>query len=172
MQMICEGYSNEKAEEFSSMHLKLVRSSSRKEFEEGVKYFKENPVNISSLNGYDENFAEAILDWWPLDWVKVQSFNPMAIIAKTKIPALLIYGENDTQVDPNQGAAAYKQNLQEAENPFYEIKILPNADHNMSLSETGCLKEQRERIRPQIVPGLSDLVTSWLKKINQHLNKD
>jgi hypothetical protein len=171
MQMICEGNTKEKAEEFSRMHLKLIRSSSHEEFLEVIKYFEKNPVNISSLTGYDENFANTIQDWWPLDWVKPQSFNPMGIIAKTKIPVLSIYGENDTQVDPHQGADAYNQVLKMAGNNFFEVKIFPDADHNMSFSKTGCLKEQRERIKSQIVPGLPDFMAEWLNKLSQHLNK-
>lgn len=171
MQMICEGYTEEKAEEFSTMHLKLIRSPSRQEFLERIKYFEKNPINISSINGYDENFAKAIHDWWPLDWVKTQSFNPMGIIAKIEIPVLAIYGEKDTQVDPQQGAEAYRQSLQAAGNRFYEVRIFPDADHNMAFSKTGCLKEQKERTRSKIVPGLTDFIADWLKKLSQHLDK-
>jgi len=171
MQMIYEGYSKEKAEEFSRMHLQLIRSTTRQEFLEKVKYFEENPINISSLNGYDENFAEAIREWWPLDWVKVQSFNPMGIIAKTTIPVLSIYGGKDTQVDPYQGAEAYRQSLKSAGNTFYEVKIFPDADHNMAFSKTGSLKEQKARTESKIVPGLTEFVADWLQKLNRHLDR-
>lgn len=171
MQMICEGYSEEKAEEYSRMHLKLIKSPSHEEFLKRVKYFEKNPINIPSLKGYDESFAERIRNWYPPDWTKTQSFNPMGIIAQTRIPVLAIYGENDTQVDPHQGAAAYQKNLQAAGNPFYEVKILPGADHNMSLSETGCLKEQQQRKKSQMVPALADEVTDWLKKLDRHLDR-
>jgi pimeloyl-ACP methyl ester carboxylesterase len=149
----------------------MIRSSTYKIFLECVSYFRNNPVTLSSINGYDENFAERILKWWPLDWAKSQEFNPMGIIAKTKIPILAIYGGKDTQVDPQQGANAYRQNLNKAGNPFYEIKTFPDADHNMMLAETGCLMEQKERKQWKIVPGLTDYVAGWLKKLNKHLEE-
>lgn len=167
-QLICEGYSLEFAEEFSSMHLKLIRSSSSDEFWEIAAYFEKNPVQIPSLNGYDEDFATRIRNWWPLDWVQHQEFDPMEIIAETKIPVLSLYGANDTQVNPFQGAEAYHQRLQEADNPFYEIKILPDADHNMRFSETGCLKEQSTRTSSHVVPELSGILDSWLGKLQKN----
>ena len=169
MQMICEGYSKEQAEEFSSMHLKLIRSASYEEFLETVRYFEINPVRLTSIKGYDENFADRIRNWWPLDWVKTQSFNPMTIIAHTRIPFLSIYGEYDTQVDPRQGAQAYQAALEKAENPFYEVRILERTDHNMAQSKTGCLIEQQERGKLKIADGLSDLLATWLTKLNLHL---
>jgi len=171
MQMICEGYSEERAEEFSRMHLKLIRSSSHQEFLETIKYFEENPVTISSINGYNENFAEMIHNWWPLDWVITQSFNPMGIIAKIKIPVLSIYGGKDTQVDPHQGTEAYRQSLTKAGNTFFEVKIFPDADHNMAISKTGCLKEQKERKKSRIVTDLTEFLADWLKKLSEHFDR-
>jgi pimeloyl-ACP methyl ester carboxylesterase len=168
--MICEGYSKEKAEEFSRMHLKLIRSSSHQEFLETIKYFENNPINLCSINGYDEDFAQGIYQWWPLDWVKTQSFNPMGIIAQTKIPVLSLYGAKDTQVDPHQGAENYRKSLKAAGNPFYDVRIIPDADHNMALSETGCLKEQKARKKSQIASGLTDLLADWLKKLKKYLD--
>jgi len=172
MQMICEGYPEEKAEEFSRMHLKLIHSSSHQEFLKTIKYFEKNPITLSSLNGYDVNFAKRLPQWWPLDWVKTQSFNPMGIIAQTKIPVLSIYGEKDTQVDPHQGAEAYRESLKVAGNKFFDVKILPDADHNMSHAETGCLKEQKERRKSKMAPGLTELLADWLKKLNKHFDQN
>jgi pimeloyl-ACP methyl ester carboxylesterase len=83
------------------------------------------------LKGYDKDYAKRLPGWWPLDWVQTQSFNPMDIITQTTIPVLSIYGANDTQVDPQQGAKAYRESLEAAGNPFFTVKILPNTDHNM-----------------------------------------
>jgi pimeloyl-ACP methyl ester carboxylesterase len=167
-QLICEGYSEKVAEQFSRMHLKMIRAASYEEFMEAVHYFENNPVKITSIKGYDEHFAERVRNWWPLAWTKAQSFNPMEIIARTTIPVLAVYGENDTQVDPRQGAEAYRNGLEKAENPLYEVVILPEANHNMAYSKTGCLKEQQEQKKSKMVDGLTGILAAWLDKLNQY----
>ena len=166
-QLICEGYSKEKAEEFSRMHLKMIRSGSYEEFMQAIHYFEYNPVQLSSIKGYDEHFAERIRNWWPLNWTKVQSFNPMGIIARMTIPVLAVYGENDTQVDPRQGAEAYRRSLEAAGNLLYEVVLLPDANHNMAYSKTGCLIEQQEQKRSHMVDGLTAILAAWLDRLNQ-----
>lgn len=170
MQLIHEGYSAKQAQEFSAMHLRLIRSTSKQEFMETVKYFETNPVNIPALNGYDENFAKSLQDWWPLNWTMTQSFNPMDLIAKIKIPVFLMYGAKDTQVDPYQGAEAYRKSLQSAGNQFYEIEIIPNADHNMSFAETGSLREQKERVQSALAPGFVEAIAAWVTKLKTYLD--
>lgn len=166
-QMICEGYDSEFAEEFSSMHLKLIRSPTYEEYLENVAYFDSNPVNIPSLNGYDDSFATRIRNWWPLDWAQPQEFDPMEIVANTRLPVLSLYGEHDTQINPFQGAEVYKQRLQEAGHPLSEVHMLTHADHNMWFSETGCLKEQQKQTGQQVVPELAETVDKWLRKLRE-----
>jgi pimeloyl-ACP methyl ester carboxylesterase len=170
MQLIYEGYSKEKAEEFRRMYLRLIRSANYQEFLETIRYFENNPVHISSLNGYDENFAKSLHDWWPLDWTKAQSFDPMELMKGVKIPALIVYGVKDTQVDPHQGADAYKNVFRAAGNPFYEVISIPDADHNMFLAMTGSLKEQKERNHSELSPVLVENVRKWLTKLKHHLD--
>lgn len=170
MQLQNEGYRN--AEEWSRMHLKLIRSPNYPEFLRNVEYFKRHPIHISSLKGYDSTFAESLHEWWPLDWTKPQSFDPMTLMTNVKIPALILYGDKDTQVDPVQGAAAYQKALWTAGNPFYLVKTIPNADHNMAFAVTGSLKEQQSRKRSELAPGVVETVLEWVRELPSRLSTE
>ncbi len=166
MQMICEGYPEQRAEEFRVMHLAMMNSQNKQEFLEYAKYFQANTVNLSSINGYDENFGENVNNWWPLDWAAYQSFDPMEMLVDVNIPVLSIYGDKDTQVNPTQGAAAYRKCLASAPTELFEVVVLPETDHNMMLAETGCLSEQRAREKWVLNPELPKIIDKWLSNFN------
>jgi hypothetical protein len=170
MQLQNEGYRN--AEEWSRMHLKLIRSPNYPEFLRNVDYFKRHPIHIPSLKGYDSTFAESLHEWWPLDWAKPQSFDPMTLMTDVKIPALILYGDKDTQVDPVQGADAYRKALRTADNPFYLVKTIPNADHNLAFAVTGSLKEQQSRKQYKLAPGVVDIVAEWVRELKLRLSTE
>lgn len=170
-QMLCEGYSEKEAETFRSTFLELLQSDSHEDFLNTLEYFREHPIDIPSLHGYDRDLASKLETWWPLDWVSAQDFNPMGIIRETKIPVLSIYGANDAQVDPVQGAGAYRTSLESAGNGFFEVTVIEHADHNMSVSKTGCLKEQQERQGFEMAPELPVIVTAWLERLAVQLSK-
>ena len=95
-------------------------------------------------------------------------WNPVEVIEHTTIPVLAFFGEKDTQIDPIQGARAYEEALERAGNPSFRIELIPGADHNIILSETGCLDE-RER-RPlngwtNYAPEYLDTLEEWLKNL-------
>jgi hypothetical protein len=52
------------------------------------------------------------------------SWNPMEVMERVTIPVLALFDERDTQVDPIQGA-----------------------DHNMIVTETGCISESDKRLQ-------------------------
>jgi len=65
-------------------------------------------------------------------------WNPVKVIEQVKIPILAIYGEMDRQIDPLQGAYAYRKALGQAGNPHSRVEVFPNANHGIAVSETGC----------------------------------
>jgi pimeloyl-ACP methyl ester carboxylesterase len=72
-------------------------------------------------------------------------WDPMAVIERTTIPVLAVFGELDTQVDPIQGAEAYGAALAQAGNEHSRVELIPGTDHNIILSRTGCLSERNRR---------------------------
>ena len=69
-----------------------------------------------------------IQGWW----------NPIEVIEGTTIPVLAIFGDKDRQIDPLQGAYAYRQALAKAGNPYSRVEVFTSANHGIMTSETGC----------------------------------
>ncbi|MCJ7537914.1 MAG: alpha/beta hydrolase [Anaerolineales bacterium] len=95
-------------------------------------------------------------------------WDPIEVIEQTTIPVLAFFGEKDTQVDPFQGAKAYREGLERAGNPNFRVKLIPDTDHNIILSETGCL-EEREKKWPRewtkYAPEYLDILEEWLREL-------
>lgn len=98
------------------------------------------------------------------------NWNPIEVIEKTKIPVLAFFGEKDTQVDPFQGAQAYREALERAGNPNFRVELIPGVDHNLIISKTGCLEERRRRSRRgwQNYPMIYlDTLEEWLRNLHK-----
>ncbi len=65
-------------------------------------------------------------------------WNPVPVFSQIKIPVLAIFGDQDRQGDPLQGAYAYRKALGEAGNPKSRVEVFPNANHGIFTSKTGC----------------------------------
>lgn len=168
-QMLCEGYSIERASKNIEMFSVLRETTDKKKFDAAVDYFKKNPMIVKSLN-YDSTFSEKAKKWWSDNRTKTGEsyFNPIELIKKIKILIFMVYGNFDTQIDPIQAIEAYKKALHEAGNKYYRIKMLQGVDHNMFLTNTGCLKEISERGRSNnysISSAYLDTITEWLKEL-------
>jgi pimeloyl-ACP methyl ester carboxylesterase len=92
----------------------------------------------------------------------------MKVIERTTIPVLAVFGGRDTQVDPHQGVVAYRAALRKAGNPHSRVELVPDTDHNILLSETGCIAERESRSTagwknyPQ---EYLDLIEEWLTSL-------
>ena len=96
--------------------------------------------------------------------------DPMEVIERTTIPVLAFFGAKDTQADPIQGAQAYQTALERASNPRSRVELIPDADHNLVLSETGCLEERERRPRRKwtnYAPGYLDTLEEWLMELRR-----
>lgn len=85
-----------------------------------------------------------------------------------------MYGANDKQIDPDQAISAYKAACERSENKRLRIVMLPNSDHNMSLSG-GCLKEiealnkgNEYRLDPEYL----ETIKRWIGEINGTMKKE
>ena len=91
---------------------------------------------------------------------------------KRIIPVFTFFGEKDTQVDPIQGADAYKKALTKAGDTNFRVEIIPNADHDIILCKTGSLKERRSRSSKEwqnYAPEYLEMMEEWLKKLKKQL---
>jgi hypothetical protein len=86
------------------------------------------------------------------------------------IGLLFLFGELDTQADPIQGAQAYRAVLERAGNPNFSVELIPGSDHNIIVSETGCLKERNRRWRrgwTNYAPRYLDTLEEWLRELRR-----
>jgi uncharacterized protein len=87
-------------------------------------------------------------------------------------PILAIWGENDLVVPPKKGFETYKKSLVLIGNHNSLLKIIPNADHTLTLNRTGKRSETIKR-REQYVTspkeifatGYVSLMSNWLKTL-------
>ena len=97
-------------------------------------------------------------------------WNPIDVIQQTTIPVLAFFGEKDTQVDPIQSMQAYLGALESAGNLNYRVELIPGADHNIILSETGCLDEREARSSEEWIayaPEYLDILDAWLRELSR-----
>ncbi|MGE5352442.1 MAG: alpha/beta hydrolase family protein [Acidobacteriota bacterium] len=164
-QMLCEGITPEKARKNIEMFSTLRNTTDKATFDRAVSYFKDNPMIVKSL-GYDSLFYKTAEKWWPrvIDEKDESHFNPVSVMENVTIPVYLVYGKNDTQIDPVQAIQAYKDAFAKSGNRYFRIEVLSNSDHNMSLSG-GCLSEISELNKAgtyRYDPEYIKLISSWL----------
>ena len=106
-------------------------------------------------------------EWHVHDPKHIYFWNPIEVIEQVTIPVLAFFGEKDTQVDPSQGAQAYREALERAGNTNYRIYLIPDSDHNIILSETGCLDERESRSRSEWV----NYAPEYLEILQQRLEE-
>jgi len=97
-------------------------------------------------------------------------WDPMQVIEQTTIPVLAFFGELDTQIDPILSAQAYQEALERAGNPNYRVELIPDTDHNIVLSETGCLEERENRPHWQwtnYAENYLDILEDWLRQLRR-----
>jgi pimeloyl-ACP methyl ester carboxylesterase len=82
---------------------------------------------------WQENDPE-IENWW----------NPIEVIEQARIPILVINGDKDTNLDPIQGAYAWRMALELAGNQDSRVELLPGVTHFMTMSDSTCIDKQQE----------------------------
>jgi pimeloyl-ACP methyl ester carboxylesterase len=165
-QMICAGHPAEDAQQLEQQ----IRAFTMAETYEQYVLHKAPLVETAAFKNLAK-FGQRVEitpedDWHPADPKReYYAFDPMTVIEKTTIPILAVFGERDTQVDPVQGAEAYRSALGKAGNPHSRVELIPDTDHNILLSETGCIAERNRRSAAgwsNYPPAYLDLIEEWL----------
>lgn len=166
-QLEFEDVSEEEARQAENNFVQLYLAESFDQYIKHAKPLYDNPVQrrlgfVSAL--WDET------NWKPHSPEEETFFNPIDIIEKILIPVLAFFGEKDTQVDPIQGVDAYKKALIKAGNKNFRIELIPNADHNIILCDTGSMKERQSRSSKEwqnYAPEYLEIMEDWLKELSQ-----
>ncbi len=159
-QILCDGYSAEEAKKAGRYYRQRARARTYREYFEAAEFLDRNPV-VSAMKWGGIKTKERFTPSPPSDQI---FFDPITLVEKVKIPVLAIFGENDTQVDPFQGAKAYEQALKKTANPFTRVVMFPDADHGILLSKSGCMKD---RLGSRgYAPGYLELMRKWLENLS------
>ncbi|MGD8698052.1 MAG: alpha/beta fold hydrolase [Gemmatimonadales bacterium] len=164
-QCLCEGQAASEAQAVEEHFAGLYVAGTYAEYLSHAEPLIANPVVV------DIGFVSAITprdEWQPRDPQGQPFFDPMTLIERTTIPVLAFFGEKDTQIDPFQGAEAYRAALDRAGNADYRVVLVPGVDHSMVISETGCMKERSRRSRTgwrNYAPEYLDPMEEWLRRL-------
>lgn len=87
--------------------------------------------------------------------------NPAEDWQHVRVPVLALFGEADTQVDPEQNAPPLQAALEKAGNPDVTIQVIPGADHLfLNRAENGMHNE--ESIAKGLAPGVKETISGWI----------
>ena len=172
-QATCAGVPEEKADQLKSLRSELDRVRTYETYDEYLQY-RETLDALTALgsNPSDGYKPEVIPEeaWQANDPDNEAWWNPVDVIEQVTIPVLAIFGERDTQVDPIQGAHAYREALEQAGNSASRVEIVPSVNHVMILAETGCMDELAQLVQSGdwiIAPEFLDMQEEWLRDLRR-----
>jgi pimeloyl-ACP methyl ester carboxylesterase len=165
-QMGCYGYAEEGKDELISEIRAFTLARSYEEFVRHRAPFADIP-SFQALGRFGQRVdVPSREEWHPADPAReYYGYDPMDVIRNTDIPILAVFGERDTQVDPIQGAEAWREALAQAGNPHSRVMVFPGTDHNILLTQTGCIEERERRSAAEWKDYPSeylDLIEAWL----------
>jgi len=164
-QLEFEGMTEEEARQAENHFIQIYHAVTFEQYIRHAQPLYDNPVQRKL------GFVSALWDktnWKPHSPEGESFFNPIEIIEKITVPVLAFFGEKDTQVDPIQGAEAYRKALTKAGNTNFRVELIPNADHNIILCETGSMKERNSRSSKEwqnYAPEYLEMMEEWLKRL-------
>ena len=166
----CAGVPQEEAEQMRRLLSEIERVQTYEEYAQYKEQLDALPgMDAAAIFGYRVGVRPEA-EWHEPNLQGEYFWNPMEVIEQTTIPVLAFFGEKDTQIDPVQGAEAYRAALERAGNPNFRVELVPDTDHNIILSETGCLDERERRSRrgwTNYAPEYLDVVEEWLRALRR-----
>jgi pimeloyl-ACP methyl ester carboxylesterase len=165
-QLVCAGFPADRKEWL----IEEIRAATMAEtYEEYVRHMQplvELPAYASLAQFGQRTEVAPESDWHPADpGREYYGYDPMTVIARAAIPILAVFGGNDTQVDPVRGYEMYRELFDRAGHPYSRVELVPGCDHNILLSETGCIEERNRRSRDgwkRYAPEYLDAIEQWL----------
>lgn len=169
-QAVCAGLDREDAARVEALLVAVELATTYDEYLDYKRQLEAYPV-LGTLNELGLTMSPVPEEaWHPPNLDGEYFWDPMQVIEKTPIPILAVFGERDTQVDPLQGAEAYRTALERAGNPLSRVEVIPGTDHTITPSKTGCLAERNSRpaIKARIYPPeYLDLIEAWLRQMQK-----
>ena len=115
------------------------------------------PQNINK-----DEFIENLVKSRTNPWIRYfYNYNPAEEIGIISIPALALYGSNDTQVPPKYNLQPVKEALQKSNSGNYEVVLMQDLNHLFQESKTGQISEYPE-IEETMSPKVLEKISSWI----------
>ena len=171
-QLLCEGYGENEAAAARTYFIQRERACTYPAYLEAAECLDANPLVRDELE-WGGVVAES--DFTPPDAGSEDFYDPSGAFRHLHVPVLALFAEHDTQIDAEQGARVFSEAIHSSDVMLSSVVVVPEADHNMQVSETGCLKEQRLRYSqagaskssPRFLEDLED----WLLRLSVHLRQ-
>ncbi|EOZ99218.1 hypothetical protein A33Q_0596 [Indibacter alkaliphilus LW1] len=132
-----------------------------------LKTYYQNSDLLASLlppNVDREEFIETLVAARTTPWVRYfYNYNPVTEIKKIKVPALALYGSNDTQVPPKYHLQPVKESLALSESKNYEVVLIEGLNHLFQESKSGLISEYSQ-IEQTFAPVALEKISSWILK--------
>lgn len=172
-QAVCSGLPGEDAKRVEFLISAASRAQTYEEYKKHKSQLADYPaLKEMTLLGFKIGVTPEE-DWHADDPNGDYFWNPMGIFERVTIPLLVFFGEKDTQADPVQGMKAYGYAIRRGGNPQSRAAIIRGVDHNIILSETGCINERRKRSRSgwtNYAPEYLDIIEEWLDTMPPQTN--
>src|SRR5512139_2708548 len=144
---LCEKMPKEKSAERDRLLKELDQNRSYETYA-GYLAYRKSMADLAALVPISlENWPVTSEEDWQANPIENEGvWNPVPVFSQVKIPVLAIFGDQDRQGDPLQGADAYRKALSEAGNPKSQVEVFQNAEHLMLTSKTGCPEELQKKV--------------------------
>ncbi len=152
----CRGASDAELELMETQGLLAIKAQTYDEYRSAMEQLL-TVQNLDSYVGVDVELAD-VDDWapWPRDGESF--FDPATVLQEVTIPVLAIYAEHDVQIDPAQGARAYRDAMEAAGNTDFRVETIPGANHIMRPTAGPCGPESSG-----IAEEYLELIDDWLE---------
>jgi uncharacterized protein len=147
-QAICDGVPPEKDAQLKALLSKLDEARTFETYQEYVHYREVlsalQEIGSDTTTGFRVPGIIPEQAWQANDPEIEGCWNPVRVVEQVRFPVLVINGDKDTNLDPIQGAFAWRKALEQAGNQNSRVELLPGVNHFMFASESSCIEKQMQ----------------------------
>jgi pimeloyl-ACP methyl ester carboxylesterase len=120
-------------------------------------------AQIPDKEGYASMMAQQVIAQSKSPWIRYyMNYDPLPTLMKVKCPALILFGELDTQVLASQNSDLMKNAMERAGNKNVTAITIKKANHLFQEATTGSPTEYAS-LKKEFVPEFISVLHDWLK---------